>query len=1003
MSQSEVRKIIRQLKKAEISVFDVPEDYKSNKQIITFERKAGLRITGKRGFDIISNSFFVEESLLHTNTDGTEHCSDVFYTFDDFDSYFDFLNGTVYDTACYTFLPERIDVSCNVDRQRLMEKKAFIEDTVDDYSLPVSEKDSFVYETAKETHKLCQQWIKKFNACTSYKQLLKTVNNYEKSKIAPVVDVTFFLYQYVFADVNNEERFHTIMEYMSSGAYPEYKMINALCSIYDPAKVLQAYQYSLGAKATISKHKKKLKEYILSLANGEIEFYSKGYFDKKTQFYCQEMQGYQKGNNHFPVATIYRYFTTFNEFADYLNRDLTYCDLSGALGCDIDLSAYSVDETTKLPPQTKAESIYSIEKCYRNQKFYVTQRWETADGSILKEATHTFNYFFDFVAFLKNDLSGADLLFCDGLKFLNQWDTIDFSNAKMTSSLCEKFGLNYEAQKINDALIESFDCVEQNESTTALVLQSSRDLVEDAAEKNLSAVEICYDINCKRVHYISDLHLMHRLQNANCRSKADIQYVLQKIADTIACEVGSLLLIDGDVSSDFSIFRLFVKILSTTLPRKTQVVFTLGNHELWSFPGLTIDQIVSKYRSLLNKYGMYLLQNHLFYKDGGSEHSGVHLLQYKDLCAMDEKQISDCLRCARYVILGGLGFSGYNTEFNADNGIYRTTMDRSTEIKESKAFEALYDRLCPILGKKNAIILTHTPKQDWCRNKVPDPNFVYVSGHTHRNFFHDDGEYRIYSDNQIGYHSENPHLKSFLIDNTYDCFSDYSDGIYEITREQYIDFYRGKNISMTFQREINVLYMLKKSGYYCFIHESLNGNLAILNGGAMKRLEVQDIQYYYEHMDAMIATIKNPLDKFSTYQKQIASMIKKFGGSGFIHGSIIDIDYWNHIYVNPFDLSIAGYWATDIVHKIIYPSIPDLLEKNCPVLYGKYVKFLNGNSENPLAVKQQNAVSQSSQLYLETDIYKASREIKKMQRLNSNILTTWYDGALPEMPKIDLV
>ena len=35
------------------------------------------------------------------------------------------------------------------------------------------------------------------------------------------------------------------------------------------------------------------------------------------------------------------------------------------------------------------------------------------------------------------------------------------------------------------------------------------------------------------------------------------------------------------------------------------------------------------------------------------------------------------------------------------------------------------------------------------------------------------------------------------------------------------------------------------------------------------------------------------------------------------------------------------------------------------------------------------------QEYLETDIYKASREIKKMQKLNSNVLTTWYD-IVPE-------
>lgn len=63
MVQTEINKIIKQLKNNEIRVFDVPEEYKNDIQIVTFERKAGMRITDKRGFDIISNSFFVEELL----------------------------------------------------------------------------------------------------------------------------------------------------------------------------------------------------------------------------------------------------------------------------------------------------------------------------------------------------------------------------------------------------------------------------------------------------------------------------------------------------------------------------------------------------------------------------------------------------------------------------------------------------------------------------------------------------------------------------------------------------------------------------------------------------------------------------------------------------------------------------------------------------------------------------------------------------------------------------
>ncbi len=137
------------------------------------------------------------------------------------------------------------------------------------------------------------------------------------------------------------------------------------------------------------------------------------------------------------------------------------------------------------------------------------------------------------------------------------------------------------------------------------------------------------------------------------------------------------------------------------------------------FRALQIEQIVSKYRTILEEYGMYLLHNDLLYKEDcgllADPNTGTHLIKYHDLCQMNETQIADRLRSARYVILGGSGFSGYNKEFNADNGVYRMTVDRTTEIKESKIFEDLYNRLRPILVNKNTIILTHTPKKDWCR------------------------------------------------------------------------------------------------------------------------------------------------------------------------------------------------------------------------------------------------------------------------------------------------
>ena len=102
--------------------------------------------------------------------------------------------------------------------------------------------------------------------------------------------------------------------------------------------------------------------------------------------------------------------------------------------------------------------------------------------------------------------------------------------------------------------------------------------------------------------------------------------------------------------------------------------------------------------------------------------------------------------------------------------------------------------------------------------------------------------------------------------NECDYFSNYENGIYEITRHQYNEFCHGKNIQINFTKEINILYMLKRNGYYCFIHESVYGTLSILNGGSFKKLKKTDIHYYYDNMDKVIAYIKKPLDSFTDFQ-----------------------------------------------------------------------------------------------------------------------------------------
>lgn len=998
---SEVKSIIEKLESGELEVREVPEEYTLNRDVVRAERRLGIRKSGHRGFDVITQKFFVEEQWFHKDFSNNLVPELYQMIFDSFGEYYQLLDGDVYEDACYyqyTF-EDAFSRSINLDMNSLTKPKSFVTETIGDYSCLLLQDEIAEYNWCESANKkLVKQWIDKFNDCDTYEQFQRVCSNYEKSTVAQLKGIEFFFFQYAYGVQSKKSHLNVIMEYLSKDYYLGNNAVLGLCLVYEPEDILCRYNYSQASTATNRKRKKDVEEFANELERRDFEVKTRGYFDLKTHFYCEEKKVYRYENcqgrkilNHWRSVDVCRAFETFDAFIEYRNGDLRNCDLSGAIDLNIDFSIYKTDDTTQFPLTEKLNLNYKVTKTYSKGKFCVEQFWYNEMGKCVKHRPHVFTDYFDFVAFLQGDLSNADLVFCTGMKNLTSVEGINLNNVKMTSEVCEKFNILYKAHECDEKFIGEFSVAEKNERATALVLRTSRE--------NVSNDDSMFWKDDNRISYISDLHLMHRIKNAGCKSVEDIIYVMQKIIDNILMESNTITLIGGDVASEFSIFELFIKMLRKSVDelyekwgvfwKKRNFIFVLGNHELWNFTGTPMEQIVEKYRMLLQENGMYLLHNDLFYKN---ESDDMGVIPYSDLINLNELTLLDKLRCARLVILGGLGFSGYNEEFNANDGVYKSTIDRNTEIQESKKFEQLYHRLAGVLSEKNTIIFTHTPKTDWCAEDEYCAKFVYVSGHNHKNIFFDDGEERVYADNQIGYRNEDIHLKNFLIDGEYDYFYDYENGVYEITSQEYKDFSRGKNINMTFNRRVNILYMLKKDGYYCFIHKTKAGNLSMLNGGALKKLDIKDVRYYYDNMDKVIAAIKTPLKKYTDFQQCIAKEIKKIGGVGRIHGCVIDIDYFNHIYVNPVDMKVTSYWAIDIVNKQVYSDVSTLLKFKCPILYSNFKRMIEGERENPLMIKQKkNEISLLPQEYLETDIYKASREIKKMQKLNSNVLTTWYN------------
>lgn len=97
------------------------------------------------------------------------------------------------------------------------------------------------------------------------------------------------------------------------------------------------------------------------------------------------------------------------------------------------------------------------------------------------------------------------------------------------------------------------------------------------------------------------------------------------------------------------------------------------------------------------------------------------------------------------------------------------------------------------------------PMEDWGGRDIKAKyGIVYVSGHSHRNYFFDDGKTRIYANNQVGY--------------------------------------KGKRVSF------KKLFMIKHSGIYMFLMQSPKGRLSVLNGGTIKNVKNHSLEYFYENL-----------------------------------------------------------------------------------------------------------------------------------------------------------
>lgn len=942
------------------------------------EKGLGIKVFKAKWYDILSNKFFAEEYLSNENSpfginiENREFCS--------FSEFFEYVGGDVYHDCClygYAFSGGEIE-RYSLDT-KLLNFDALINETVNEGAFDtmrgeIKEEASYYARKAASISK----WFRNFNCPSTLQELEDGLQKFRKKFSG--YDEQFF--STLFRKGTDAIRKPVIEFLCKNGPIDglDFETILLTYGTEAAAYVIENYQGN-GSEFQRDYEISNFREFLhLYDGDGVQHKQSLGFSLDSLCYYVTDIYFERRSN----VLMLTRNFWTFDEFVSFVNGDLSNADLTYAPIPRGKVAEYKTNANTELSFPKKYDR-YRVDKKFENGSFIVIERWLDLSGQPLYDIKHDFSRFFDFVHFLKGDLSGADLLDCEGVENLSKVSGLNLKGLKVRSEIAEKLGLPLRIIGKETCKTETFPLIQKNE------VETKGDLTVDHYDN---------DGFSDAISYVSDIHLFHRFKAYGCRTLDDAAYVTRRIAKTLREESTSVNLIAGDTASSFDVFAAFIdEITSQRIPG--HFFFTLGNHELWDSRGESLEATVERYRVLLtlktpNK--MHFVQNNIFWLDRGWEE-----ITEEELTSISPEDLRSRLRTARLIIFGGIGFAGTNDKFNANNGIYQGAIDREQEVSESRKFRSLYEKVITSLKGKNVIVLTHMPLIDWAgQNAHPAEGIVYVSGHNHRNYFYDDRKTRVCADNQIGYSGKGVSFKRIAVHTHFDWFAGYEDGIHEITREDYQNFYRGAGFDVTFRRPFQRLFMIKRDGVYMFLLQNRKGYLYVLNRGAMMGVGDHSIFYFYDNLPAYVSLTKKLLSKYSDAQMAVSREIKKIGGSGFIHGCIVDINYFNHLYVNPFDGKVVPYFAYSTSEKYVYQNLPSLLKYECPDLFDKFQKLVHGEgNENALLARDKSLpIVAEKQFIPDTNMYGVSYVMKRFQPISSlNIVRTWNEAILSSAPK----
>lgn len=361
-----IQDLIALINSNEAYYFDIPDEYRLNIEIVRVQRHLGIRQSTKRGYDIIKMMFFVEELVVCKKWDNELTNQIIYNYFDNFESYYNFLDGDIYTNACYYEYNFSTDIITrfSIDMKKI-NSRSLISQTIDDFSLDFSADEISQFRLKEKEKSHLQKTLRKLNDCTKYTDFYKILNLSLSKEI-----FNFLFYNYVHENIDT--RLDFILKYINQKY--DLGLERSMCLLSNAQSILEMFMPVGCSQQTANRYIKRLLYFIEKLQDNQIIFSYDSYFDNETHYYVYRCIG--KLATDLPaIVTTYKYFNTFDELAQFLNNDLSYCNLSNAIIPNLDLSKYKVNEQTKLPVQYQNNPTYEIKKYYdRKENLFVVKQ-----------------------------------------------------------------------------------------------------------------------------------------------------------------------------------------------------------------------------------------------------------------------------------------------------------------------------------------------------------------------------------------------------------------------------------------------------------------------------------------------------------------------------------------------------------------------------------------------------------------------------------------------------